>query len=283
MPSNTPLYKYISSVDAALSVLGGNIKFAEPAKLNDPSELVGAINRDKVQASLEQIRQSGFNTDMLRCFDGQVALFQRFCPHLQAIPMPRSIEEADQIAQLAFYDNLDVLEAVYQEFVQAIRDSVGVASLTKNPKKLPMWAHYANNAKGFVLEFADLEDAFTGDETQLLNEPKDLRYSQAFEGVTFDPHSTPNLFFWKFSDWAYEEEVRVVRALEDCENVGKDMDDLWIARIDPRHVTGVIVGWNADAGDTNALIDFCKDAKRPIKLSQASFKGVNIQFDDISY
>ncbi len=197
--------------------------------------------------------------------------------------MPASIEEANQIAQLATYENLDALEAVYQEFVHAIRDSVGVASLTKNPKKLPMWAHYANNAKGFVLEFAHLVDAFTGDKTQLLNEPRDLRYSQAFEGVTFDPHSTQNLFFWKLADWAYEEEVRIVRALGDCENVGKDTDDLWIARIDPRHVTGIIVGWNADAGDRDALVAFCKDAKRPIRLSQATFKGVDIQFDDISY
>jgi len=63
-----------------------------------------------------------------------------------------------------------------------------------------MWAHYAANAAGLVIEFRDLEAEFGGDSTGVLRQPMVVRYDQHQIGVTFDPQSYRSLFFAKFED-----------------------------------------------------------------------------------
>lgn len=279
MQKDSHLYKFVSGVAAVEAMLQGSLKFTEPTKLNDPSELVGIINRDRVQASLEEIRQSGFNDELLQSLQRQSEIFQRFCPDLQAISPPTTIDEANQLTQLAVYGDLDFIEGMYQDLARRVRAQVGVASLTRTFNCLPMWAHYANVARGFVVVFSNLEASFTGDETHILNALKDMRYSSDFEGVTYDPTTTENLFFWKFSDWAYEQEVRIVRALSDCSQVQAGDEAIRVHTIAPTHVPEVIVGWNASDDDKARLIEFCRKSDRPIKLTQATFSGVEIQLE----
>jgi hypothetical protein len=48
-----------------------------------------------------------------------------------------------------------------------------------------MWAHYAEQAKGFVVIFDRLDRVFKGDETGSLNVTKPVDYTEEFLGMTY--------------------------------------------------------------------------------------------------
>ena len=109
---------------------------------------------------------------------------------------------------ISAYDNLDYMETKLFRTIESIRAKVGILSLTERYDSLPMWAHYADLARGFAVIFEDLERSFNGDETGSLNVPKPVVYTERFIGMTFDPSTQDRLFFSKLSDWSYEREWR---------------------------------------------------------------------------
>jgi len=137
--------------------------------------------------------------------------------------------------------------------INPIRNNVGILSLTDRLDSLPMWAHYSNVAKGFVIKFHSLEKYFNGDSTGTLNKLAPVKYCENPLGMTFDPQTQENLFFTKFSDWQYESEYRIVRALKDCNETKSDNEKLFFHEIPPEHITEIIVGWNVSPGDKEVL------------------------------
>ena len=107
---------------------------------------------------------------------------------------------------ISAHDNLDYMERKLFATVESIRAGVGILSFSERYDSLPMWAHYADLAKGFVVIFENLERTFKGDETGSLNVPKPVVYTEWFVGMTFDPSTQDRLFFSKLSDWSYERE-----------------------------------------------------------------------------
>ena len=122
-------------------------------------------------------------------------VLRRLAPRFQAIEVPRSKEEATRVIRSPFYDSIDVLERLLNDTAREIASKVGILSLSYRPDSLPMWAHYARNATGLLIEFAGLEEVFKGDDTGVLGIPVDVRYDQEHLGVTFDPASHDSLFF----------------------------------------------------------------------------------------
>jgi Protein of unknown function (DUF2971) len=137
--------------------------------------------------------------------------------------------------------------------IESIRGKVGILSLSERYDSLPMWAHYADQAKGFVVVLDGLDSYFTGDETGSLNIPKPIVYSDRFLGMTFDPSTQDRLFFSKLSDWSYEREWRIVTALKVCRRSPDGR--LYLRAVDQLHVTGVICGWRVGKAEVTVLRD----------------------------
>jgi hypothetical protein len=111
-----------------------------------------------------------------------------------------------------------------------------------------MWAHYANNGRGFVVEFRNLERVFEGDDTDVLSKPIGVRYDRERLSVTFETRSHYSLFFAKFSDWSYEQEVRIVLPLTDCRTETIGDHQIYVREIPQGCISRLILGWNmADA------------------------------------
>jgi hypothetical protein len=155
------------------------------------------------------------------------------------------------------YENLDYMEEKLFATIKNIRSRVGVLSLTPRFDSLPMWAHYADLARGYVVVFENLERSFAGDETGSLNIPKAVVYNEQLTGMTFDPSTQDRLFFSKLSDWSYEREWRIVTGLKACKQSSDGK--LYLRNVDHLHMTSVICGWRARA-DEAALL--CKELKR---------------------
>ena len=152
-----------------------------------------------------------------------------------------------------------------------IRSRVGVLSLTEGFESFPMWAHYADMAKGFAVIFENLHVCFPGDNTGSLNALKKVMYAEKFTGMTFDPSTQDQLFFSKISDWSYEREWRIVKALQACRRLADK--ELYLAEATPNPVTGVICGWNVADEEISWLGDELIRINPCAKLHKAKLEG----------
>jgi hypothetical protein len=169
------LYKFVGSAEVAEHFLAGRIKFTPISELNDPSELTSNIIPEKVYESLQKIRNSGYAKEDLLHLQRQGAVLRKLAPRFQAVSVPASVEDANRLIRSSFYDQIELLESLLSETAKEISEKVGVFCLTKRRDSLPMWAHYANNATGFVVEFENIDSIFNGDDTGVLWSPTDVR------------------------------------------------------------------------------------------------------------
>jgi hypothetical protein len=232
------LYKFVARHEAVINMAKGNLKFTPIDELNDPLELFPDMVPQDVEQSLRNIRDIGLTPEQFDWLGCQQELLDRLAPGHRVLRRPDTIEEANRMLSSPAYDNLPFMRDQLVRTIHDIRRGVGVLSLSARWDSLAMWAHYANDGKGFVVVLRDLKAAFPGDATGSLNKPKRVRYSGRFEGMTFDPASQDNLFFWKHQDWSYEKEWRVVLPLSDCPPQG----GLHLRRVDTSFFAGVILG-----------------------------------------
>jgi Protein of unknown function (DUF2971) len=234
------LYKYVSSLKAVENMLEGKFKFATIKSLNDPNEMLSDMNEAEVSNSRNAILENGYTEEQFLWLHAQAALLQELAPERQAIPVPQNKEAASSQLTQAIYGDNGTMKAWHEATVTTMQARVGILSLSQTFQSFPMWAHYADNAQGFVLQLKGLENEFGGNETASLSCVKPVEYLDVLSGMTFDPQTQDRLFFAKQSDWSYEREWRVVLPLSSCEREGPD---LYIKKVPTTHVNGVICGW----------------------------------------
>ena len=252
------LHKFIRKPEDVSFLLRGRIKFTPIPELNDPSELFPAIIPDEVKKSLILLRKRGYTEEDMVHLQHQGALLQRLAPEFQAVSVPATKEEANMLIRASFYDNFTLLSELLQDTTQKIASEVGLFCLTKRNDALPMWAHYADGAKGLVVEFCDLHEVFCGDDTGVLFKPIAVRYTQNRLGVTFDPRSHDSIFFEKVEDWSYEKEIRVVCPLKDCRREANGTNELYLFDIPQQHISRIILGWRmlrTEAAQVISVVD----------------------------
>lgn len=273
-----PLYKFVGSPEVAEYFLAGQIKFTPISELNDPSELTSNVIPEKVYKSLQKIRKSGYKEDDLLHLQRQGAVLKKFAPRFQAVPVPTSLEDANSLIRSSSYDQIESLERVLSRAAKEISEKVGVFCLTKRRDSLPMWAHYANNATGFVVEFENIDSVFKGDETGVLWSPTDVRYERETGGVTFDPKSHDALFFEKFSDWSYEQEVRVVADLKSCKSLSLGNNfNIYVFDLPPSKVKRLILGWKMTLDKADSIKQMARDMGSATKIVQARFENGSVR------
>lgn len=234
------MFRFISEPLCAASILGGEIRFTPIAALNDPAELLPRFDRNRVLESLARMRQSGHTDADIERLRRQESLLRKLAPEHQIVNAPRTPAEADRVVRSSAYDDMIFMEKMLGSAAATISSRVAVACFSERANSLPMWAHYASNAKGFCVEYQNLECVFKGDETDLLGRILKVDYDDGPIGITFDTESYVKLFTSKFYDWSYELERRVVLALRDLRGEGScRFFDL------PRsHIRVLILGWN---------------------------------------
>jgi hypothetical protein len=232
------------------------------------------MDRAAVRSSLESLRAAGLSQDQYEWLVHQGAVLDLLAPQEKVLNAPRTLAEANRLLSISAYDNLDYMERKLFATIESIRTKIGILSLSKRYDSLPMWAHYANQAKGFVAIFENLNHCFKGDDTGSLNVPKPVVYTDQFLGMTFDPSTQDRLFFSKLSDWSYEREWRVVTALHTC-RLSAD-GKLYLRDVNLLHVTGVIYGWRVKAEDLSSLHGDLKQVNPNAKLIPAILDGAKV-------
>ena len=271
------LFKFVGSTTAVLNMAEGLLKFTPIEELNDPSELTPVMDRPAVRASLDALRKKGMTQDQFDWLQHQAATLDLLSPEEKALDAPTTLEQANQMLSLSTYENLDYMERKLFATIENIRARVGVLSLSERYDSLPMWAHYANLAQGFVVVLDNLTEYFNGDKTGSLNIPKPVIYADQFFGMTFDPSTQDRLFFSKLSDWSYEREWRVVTALNSCRWLQDG--NLYLRKVGPHHLTGVICGWRVSQDNRSQLFDALERSNSTVQLISATLDGGKVRLN----
>jgi hypothetical protein len=266
------LYKYISNDIALKKIVGGNIKFATLRSLNDPTELLPKIYEAELIESLREKRSKGYTEDDLIDLKKQELLFDRLSPETIVIKAPETIEKANSIVNLPVYDNLDYLKRMFNNTVELMASRCGLFCASTRYDSLPMWAHYANNAKGYLIEFDGLQNLYSGDGTGILNQLMDVRYTQRRSGINFESGSYNSLFFEKNQDWSYECEKRIVIDLASCEKLDVGGEDIYIKQIDKTIISKVILGWKINQMANRKIEEEVYTINPQVKIAKATIK-----------
>ncbi|MGQ5713868.1 DUF2971 domain-containing protein [Enterobacter cloacae] len=185
-------YKYASIESALIIINDSTLKFTTPDKFNDPFDIYPYFPRIGFTKMVERVRNENGNQD------------PRF-----------SRKELEQMFKVA-----NTLK-----FRQETSKNSAVCCFSKSATILPMWAHYADNHKGCVIEFEmKHEDAVKAAtimlstriyrESEILT-PIDVTYSNkrppAYDSEGSTQSKSLAAVFTKATQWSYEEEVRCVK------------------------------------------------------------------------
>lgn len=134
-----------------------------------------------------------------------------------------------------------------------VNKTYGFFCLTTNKDNLIMWSHYAANHKGIVVGFDAHHPFFRGSHdfypVEYLPERISLSSNDGYSrlvGKHFSPELNykdlhTRLFLRKHTDWAGEQEWRMIRRLEECDY--HEPDSLfYLFRIPREAITEVILG-----------------------------------------
>lgn len=268
------LYKYI--IPDRIDVLKNqSIRFSQHMALNDPFEMKPFFELLAEDAIMKQLLCFGGEDTWNTGFDlGYSMIRVVFDEMKKHFPDEASTREIDEIWNgLPSYQYLKeqtkheqpeflggLVELAKQRMPElrnviftSFNESIGVLSLSQKRDDILMWAHYAQNNKGFVIEF-DANNKF-------FNQPIDVHgLSGCLHRVVYSgdrPNrgsmldmSPRDIFLLKSEKWKDEEEWRMLQPLENGKRLEKDgiaiLDDegqpIYLFPLPPSCITGVIFG-----------------------------------------
>ena len=154
---------------------------------------------------------------------------------------------------------------------EATKSQIGVLCMSKNPKNILMWAHYANRHQGVVYEF-DADLFGLSENKDFTNHPYHIVYPYHREyGVLSYTESSEDkrcdfvkILITKAKDWECEEEVRFF----DFSNKGNGI----ARKFNPECLKSIIFGARTAQDEIETMIDCCKkNSLNHIQFYKAEF------------
>jgi Protein of unknown function (DUF2971) len=247
------IYKYITNdINILRSItIDGRIRFSQKEALNDKFELQLIKKQDESPNNFIQAAKD----NNLNKFASEILKLST-----------KNNEEADQTAisniQKYSYDNLLIL------------------SLTANPFNNPMWAHYANNHKGFIIEIDTSHNYFNYSKEsaglfKVTYSKLPLKYPSPTDGINFSLEyddmlskiknyifDAYKLFLDKSEDWAYEKEWRMFRELNGNEQTNITDEKglpVYLFDLPVECITGIIWGQDSSEDDKSCIESLKRD------------------------
>lgn len=168
---------------------------------------------------------------------------------------------------------------VHYASIRNLLNNIGVLSLSGNKEHLAMWAHYADNHKGLVLEFEKnhwfLNNLKLPDYAEVLHNLEKVSYvpRENRKSINSNEYFTQETFLTKSIDWEYEDEYRM------CVYV--DTNDEYIDGIDINFpndlITAVYFGNKIDNKTKSYILDLSNlEDWKHLKVFQ-------MEIDEIAY
>ncbi len=236
------LYKYVSS-EGIISLENCKLKITPPNQFNDPYEfiprIIGASDADETNSYLsdDDVLSEHYEAAVKEgVWDGNLVEFIE--------EIKKNTEDYTNSVVKVSSEN-EIQWKYSKEFLNYVSQLLGVLCVTKNSSNILMWSHYADSHSGIVIGM-DERDIFFDNSNGLYeieyvtNRPiLDLSWLDESDDTG---RFTAEIIRKKYKDWAYEQEVRAVFSLSDCENLAVQGDSLYLKKFNPRLIQEVIMG-----------------------------------------
>ena len=211
------LYKYLAA-DRIDVLENGCIRFSQSGVFNDLFEIKPSISSIVPEDEARRYLQEQLPESLRQEYYKFPAEVQALLPFEQFLILGQMQME---IAMPNALDLLDKFKPIAQDGISDFANRIGILSLTEHPDNLLMWAHYASSHEGFVIGFDNQHPYFDcrkgpNDEFHHLRKVKyvDLRPNLPMIELTGD-----EILLTKSSIWAYENEWRILRPLQEADKV----------------------------------------------------------------
>lgn len=238
------LYKYFAP-DRASFFRDFRVRYSQLGSFNDPFE-----GRPEISSLVP-------NGDFLTAYKNISQ--EEFEKTFQALPEHvRHTITINQVYSLTDHMRRNQLSSIEQEiasitpliagfFTGKIDERLGVFCLSEVPDSLLMWAHYGGSHAGFVVEFDGnhpyFHEAISAEDD--LRHIRRVRYRDTRPSLPLAEMSSTELFLAKSQHWAYENEWRIVRPLDEAVATLHSESEpypICLFEIPRQAVTGVILG-----------------------------------------
>ena len=181
-------YKYVKFDEGPLCIIKeGTIKFTDPRDFNDPFDCHPEVDEEALYKSTVEDKP----------------YFERITNTSNLPPGRRIEEKAKQKAKLKNH---------FHNYNKVMNNNIGICCLSKTPLNLLMWAHYAENHRGFVIEFSipqTLPLSSTSSDDIYYLDPLPVEYKEKKPIIT-NRKDFKKYALTKSLDWEYEQEWRVI-------------------------------------------------------------------------
>lgn len=185
-------YKYRDINPGNLKILSeGTLRFSSPLDFNDPFDSTPVYCRKSI----------------LELYRTRPDLMKRIGDYEGLSPAKRLMKKGKYL-----HNALKVTES--NDFGRAFMATVGAFCVSRNPCNPLMWAHYADDHKGFLVEFRIAMDAPSEQIERMV--PLPVTYSDQRPILDWASRETNinDYLLTKSTDWAYEEEERMLTTTE---------------------------------------------------------------------
>ena len=279
-----------------------SIRYTQKLYLNDPFEL---SKRWKDVASHETIKRirAYFEDSLMLIFNDEGALRELSLKYLkdrgvlitpamtqvvesvvysdnfdiQKIRVLREMKTViDKLIDLAFKDHRVLEDIIKRKFI----DEMGIFSATESINNVQLWGLYASSGRGYAIELNAQSGAFLYDKGPSAGKSR-------FQKVVYTDDDSDSfirnplyLFLVKDRKWEFEQEWRIIKPLNNCNNInGNVFTDVLSAG----SIRRIIFGYNFDQSN----IDLCRskiverDAAVRFSVAQLDIPSRNISLRDL--
>lgn len=248
------------------------IRFSQLSSFNDPFDgnpnITRILSLEEEQAiAIETLKKINHN-DILKSF---IETHPQFENELTLNTIDHMQSDLQNIA-------LDLIrKESHKTFHKQMDKALGALCLTETPDSPLMWAHYAQDHTGFVIELDGHNDFFHD-----IGSTKQVRrviYIEKRPSGTLSDLNPIDLFFTKSIHWIHEKEWRMLERLSNAvEIISKNDQSIYLFNIPPDAIKSIIFGCRCNTSFIKETI--IKIQSKP-ELSNASIKYA--QADNIHY
>ncbi|MCX5909140.1 MAG: DUF2971 domain-containing protein [Deltaproteobacteria bacterium] len=279
------IYKYVS-IKRIDILVNEHIRFTQPPSFNDPFDTYPYF---KAVARNEQVNNyfnsnewwnDQANEKILN--DSWTEQQNKFKMNIPFEYVKHQLKETmvhfqpfikDLLIESASMKKQPFREAILENILRAINNTIGIFCLTENPNNLLMWAHYADSYKGLCIEFDEKNKFFDqrNKDNEFRNHLRKVTYSQNRPEVilfnagakNIDLDSWMKQIFWtKCQDWEYEKEWRIIKTLDECKTIKEiNGEKIYLFPLPIDAIKGIILGCKMENEYRKKIVTLLSSAK----------------------